>query len=231
MKTEEIETLMRAVSSVVKDLKEQHDKALAALVDRIEAAEKHVAEPGRDGRDADHQTIRGIVRDEIESLPKPQDGRDALEIDVEHGINPRRSYKRGTFAAYRGGIIRAFRATDPILSHTEVEKSGWQVVLNGIDEDEETQRDGGRVIERITTYTNGTRVVRTSKRMVPIYRGVYKSGSSSESGDVVTYGGSLWICNASSPTKIPPGNDGSTWTLCVKRGRDARHDRLNGEAA
>jgi hypothetical protein len=52
------------------------------------------------------------------------------------------------------------------------------------------------------------------------YEGVYEEGKSYKKGQFVTFGGSLWHCNA--PTSIQPGIGSSTWVLAVKKGRDAR---------
>jgi integrin beta 3 len=58
---------------------------------------------------------------------------------------------------------------------------------------------------------------------VPVYRDVYKEGAEYERGDMVTWGGALWHCDA--PTKDKPGTD--NWTLAVKKGRDGK-DAKNG---
>lgn len=49
-------------------------------------------------------------------------------------------------------------------------------------------------------------------------RGVFKEGAEYERGDVVTWGGSMWI--AQTFTKNKPGDDG--WRLAVKKGRDGK---------
>lgn len=53
-----------------------------------------------------------------------------------------------------------------------------------------------------------------------IYRGVYRDGSY-EKGDTVTWGGSLWHCDAEK-TDEKPGEGSKAWTLCAKKGRDGR---------
>jgi integrin beta 3 len=53
---------------------------------------------------------------------------------------------------------------------------------------------------------------------IMIYRGVYTEGAEYTRGDVVTWAGSLWHCNA--PTAEKPGGEG--WTLAVKKGRDGK---------
>lgn len=55
---------------------------------------------------------------------------------------------------------------------------------------------------------------------VAIYRGVHEMAKQYEPGDMVTWGGSLWHCNA--PTMEKPGDSSNVWTLCVKRGRDGK---------
>lgn len=44
-------------------------------------------------------------------------------------------------------------------------------------------------------------------------------------GDVVTYAGSMWYCNESTPRDSRPGDGSNAWTLMVKRGDDARGSR------
>ena len=53
---------------------------------------------------------------------------------------------------------------------------------------------------------------------VPMYRGVFVEGDTYDKGDLVTWAGSLWHCNADTTDK-PGGDD---WTLAVKKGRDGR---------
>lgn len=54
----------------------------------------------------------------------------------------------------------------------------------------------------------------------PMYRDVYREGATYAPGDLVTFGGSVWHCNAETTTK--PGSDAEIWTLAVKRGRDGK---------
>ena len=53
---------------------------------------------------------------------------------------------------------------------------------------------------------------------VPMYRGVFVDGDTYDPGDLVTWGGSLWHCNAQTQDKP----SGDSWTLAVKKGRDGR---------
>lgn len=69
-----------------------------------------------------------------------------------------------------------------------------------------------------------------------IYRDVYRPEKAYVRGDVVTFGGSMWHCNAATEEK--PGDGSAAWTLAAKRGRDGRDGTLkegkgkqNGSAA
>ena len=57
---------------------------------------------------------------------------------------------------------------------------------------------------------------------VLIYRGVYVDAGAYEKGDVVTWGGSLWHCHATTTTGKPGGSESRDWVLAVKHGRDGK---------
>jgi len=69
------------------------------------------------------------------------------------------------------------------------------------------------------TLSNGDRTVtKEIKVPFPVDRGVFKSGQAYESGDVVTYGGSMWTALKDTSTS-PPSDD---WRLTVRRGKDGK---------
>lgn len=53
-----------------------------------------------------------------------------------------------------------------------------------------------------------------------VYREIYKRGEQYAPGDIVTWGGHMWHCDAKNDGRIDPGKDGAPWTQCVKRGGD-----------
>jgi integrin beta 3 len=78
---------------------------------------------------------------------------------------------------------------------------------------------GGRTI--LATFTSGERQLRREARTaMMLYRGVFQAGAVYEPGDMVTWAGSLWHCNAETTDR--PGEGGATWTLAVKKGRDGK---------
>lgn len=102
----------------------------------------------------------------IDRIPKPKDGRDALDMD--------------------------------------------DLFLEGVEDDPRLVRFG---------FRRGEDEVTKEHRFPGIlYHGVWKKGVY-EKGDCVTWGGSLWICEAETEKK--PGTD-ELWTLAAKKGRDGR---------
>ena len=168
--------------------------------------------PGKDGRDGRDGKDGRDGNDGIDGAA----GRDAAEIEIV-AIDVGRSYQRGSFAQYRGGLIRAFRRTDPI-TNAGLEACGWNVVVQGILEEREEVLDEGRRIKRTTIYTDGREMVREFKTACILYRGVWREGTF-ERGDTVTWGGSSWHCEETTTDK--PG-DSRAWRLMVKEGRPGR---------
>lgn len=72
-------------------------------------------------------------------------------------------------------------------------------------------------------------VTKTFPIVLPIlrYQGVYQEGKSYDVGDVATWAGGMWHCQA--PTIAKPGEQSPAWKLCVSRGRDGKHGQ-NGLA-
>lgn len=165
---------------------------------------------GKDGRDG---------RDGKDGAP----GRDALDLDILPGIDESKSYPRGTFAQYRGGMIRSIRNTDPITDG--LAKAGWAVIVEGIAAVVVSQGEDPRDLSVAAMLTSGTKTVCEFTLPVMIYRGVWREGEF-ERGDVVTWGGSAWHCQERTTDK--PGTS-VTWRLMVKegaRGKDAKSTQL-----
>ena len=166
-------------------------------------------DPGMDGRDG------------LDGEP----GRDAVQIEVLGAIDPGKRYQRGTFATWEGGIIRSFRATDPLKEGDLLEKAGWHVVVRGISFMQVEGSEDKRTVTVRTAFT-GSPVVETELHFpVTIYRGIYQADTAYEEGDAVTWDGSIW--NALKSTQEKPGAS-DAWRLSVKRGRDGR-DGVRGE--
>lgn len=179
---------------------------------------------GKDGRDGANGADGQNGQDGRDGL-KGETGRDALEIDVLDGIDERRSYPRGTFAAVNGGMLRAARATDPIEGGRNIRDAGWTTIMRGIASDVETLEDGGRFAVRTVTYSDGAVDVQRRQTAMQINRGVWSASVSYQPGDIVSSNNSQWVAMAETRS-APPGN---AWRLCVRNGRDGRDRKREDE--
>ena len=170
-----------------------------------QAGEKGIdGRDGKDGRDG---------REGTDGAP----GRDALEIEIIPALDETRCYPRGTVAQFAGGLIRAVRNTDPLTGFGDVVDAGWICVVRGVASIEILQRDE-RTVDLAVRLTDGLVARQSLSFPVMVQRGVYREGSYVR-GDVVTWDGGQWHCEA--PTTDKPGTS-SDWKLIVKRGRDGK---------
>jgi len=164
---------------------------------------------GKDGRDG---------RDGEDGLP----GKDAAAVVPLDGIDCTRTYPRGTWAAYRGGLFCSQRATDPFDPELDPIDAGWTCVLNGIHRVGEEVFDDGRLIRRTIVLSNGDFEATEIRTKAVIYRGVFKAGDYF-AGDMVTWGGSVW--HALKDTNVQPGGGCPDWQLAVKKGEPGKAAR------
>lgn len=184
---------------------------------------------GKDG--AEGLTIKGDKGDKGE-VGEGRDGRDgepgrdAVHLDVIDGIDPAKRYQRGTFATYRGGLIRSFKATDPMAPGADLERSGWHVVVQGLADIALDLGDDLRTVQVKMIYTGGDVVSKAMTLPVVIYRDIWREENTYTKGDSVTRGGSTWVLMADHQTG-KPGDENSGWKMAVKstNGRDG----LKGE--
>jgi len=202
--------------------------------ERGERGEK--GESGQDGRTLTAEEIRPVVAEfvakAVAEIPVPKDGqrgeigpsgrdgRDAIQLEIMPAVDPERRYARNTVARHAGGLIRAFRDTD-VINLAEMEKSGWECILEGIAGETEEVLDGGRLIKRTTTYTSGRKLEREFKTSAWVDRGIWKEGTY-EQGDVVAWGGSSFVAQRETMEKPDSINTSGDWRLVAKRGRDGK---------
>jgi hypothetical protein len=152
-------------------------------------------------------------------------GKDALQLEVVEQIDPGRKYARNTYAFHDGGVLRAFRQTDPLEAGTHLEKLGWTVVVRGVSAVELSSSDD-RTVCLSVSLTGGQAVTKTFTFPTLLYKGVWKDGEVYTENDAVTWDGSVWIAVCRNSTR--PGAAEASWRLAVKRGRDGR-DGAKGE--
>lgn len=215
------------------------EKAVAEFPTARDGIDGKDGADGIAGKDAevDYERIEVMLAQMIAKLPAAKDGaagingkdgidgrdgepgRDAIHLDVLDGIDATRRYQRGTFAAFKGGMIRAYRITDPLedaAADAPLEKSGWSVVVRGIDQVKLVQGDNPREFAIGVAYTSGDVVLAKFAMPVMIYKGVFRAESKFERGDTVTWDGSLWHCEVDT-TSNKPGTGGD-WKLAAKHG-------------
>jgi hypothetical protein len=181
---------------------------------------------GTDGKDGDSVSI-----DEVKSMaegwlsqniqqPKDgehgKDGRDSAEIEVLPSIDEEKSYPKGTWASYKGGLIKSTRTTSAIGEKSLME-AGWDVIVQGVQSVEVHPLADGEFAVK-TMLTGGKDHLTKFSVPVMVYKGIWKEGTYTK-GSTVTTGGSLWHCNRDTTDK--PGTS-EAWQLCAKKGTDGR---------
>lgn len=197
---------------------------LRAMINEAVALEVGLIPRPKDGADCDMSAVAELIETAIAkrwaSIVLPKDGepgRDAFEIDVLPGIKEGRRYERGTWARHAGGLVRAFRDTDP-LDASGLQACGWDVMLNGVASiAHETDE---RAVRVRTVLTDGSETVSAVDVSTPYDAGVYKPGEKYYRGAGVSYGGSWFIAQVDDPQGAP--EQSKDWRLAVKRGRDGK---------
>lgn len=192
--------------------------------------------PGKDGKDADISHLEAhfqakladlsekiaAFEQKIAAIPIPKDGRDGRDgkdgadgrdgaaISILPSIDAQRSYARGIFACHKGGLWRSTEQTNGM--------DGWECVIEGLHS-VDLEHGAGRKFSLVFQKSAGTAEALEFELPLMIYRGVWKQGEGYETGDCVTWAGSLWHCDEANDQK--PG-EGKGWTLVAKRGRDGK---------
>ncbi|EOV2105900.1 phage portal protein [Klebsiella pneumoniae] len=181
------------------------------LQELVTAAVGEIPVP-RDGKDYDPAVLKQAVDDAVAALPPAQDGRDALQLEIQPFIDEAKSYTRGSYATHNGGLWRAYEKTHGMR--------GWECIVDGVS-DVDISMNGRRNFIVTVNRASGASEKKSFDIPTMVYRGVFKSGDEYLPGDTVTWGGSLWHCDEQTQDK--PGETGSKgWTLAAKRGRDGR---------
>lgn len=205
MSTRYVEAQAKALAPVFKQVLAA---AVAPLNERIQELEKAIA---------DKPDFDAIVKTVVEQIPVPENGKDALQIEILPEINEEKSYPRGTYAKHKGGLFRSFEQTYGMR--------GWECIVDGVSDMVVGQSDE-RTFKASVTLSSGKVVDKEMSVPALVYKGVFKPGEY-KAGDTTTWGGSLWVCEEDTSDK--PGEPGSKgWRLAVKKGRDGKDGR-NGK--
>lgn len=117
------------------------------------------------------------------------------------------------------------------LSNGEVKALGEVVGKDGdpgkpgrdgfaLDDFDATLMEDGRTV--LLSFDSGDQSFKVELGIpAMIYRGVYQDGGTYQKGDTVTWGGSLWHCDAGETAEKPDSAE-KHWTLAAKKGRDGK---------
>lgn len=205
---------LEAVAALVKlpEVKDGKDadpvdlEALAALV--------KLPEPEKIDTDAIARAAAAMVP--VPEVRQPQDGRDALHLEILPTIDETKTYPRNTYAKHDGGLWRSFEQTSAMR--------GWECIVEGLKAVSVTQ-DGDREFSVTSAKSSGAEVVQKFALPIQIYKGVFRDDETYDAHDNVTWAGSQWTSTKAENTDKPGSSD--TWTLCVKAGRNGKDLREN----
>ena len=201
---------------LIAELVQQHVAGAVALIPRPKDGEPGPA--GMKGKDAEPihpDTVKAMVLEAVQKavaeIPKAKDGRDGLhgrdaaELAILPGLDPDKDYATGTYARHKGGLVR-------------VNADDYDVIVNGIEITTLEQKDERTFVINVQ-MTDGKIESKVVTIPAIIYRGIWSEGAY-EKGDVVTWSGSAWHCQA--PTTERPRSGTTDWKLMVKEGRPGK---------
>jgi hypothetical protein len=173
------------------------------------------------GKDADPVDLQALARSAAELIPvpevrQPQDGRDALHLEILPAIDEAKTYARNTYAKHDGGLWRSFEQTSGMR--------GWECIVEGLKAVSVTQ-DGEREFSVKLLKSSGHEVEQKFAMPIQIYKGVFREEQTYDAHDNVTWAGSQWTSTKTENTDKPGSSD--AWTLCVKAGRNGKDLREN----
>lgn len=234
----DMEVLAQEIASIV-------DDAVAPLRDEIAALKAaKLPEPingkdgrdGTDGKDADMDAVASLVDERVkaavDALPAPEKGEAGVEGPAgpdgakgADGANGKDGNGIADLLIDRDGALVAtmddgrVKSLGPVIGKDGQDGKAGADGADGLGFDDLTfDHDGERGF--ILRFMRGEQKKEFAFQVpVVIDRGVWKAETEYARGDVVTWGGSLWI--AQEPTKAKP-DSGEGWRLSVKRGRDGK---------
>lgn len=173
------------------------------------------------GKNADPVDLQALARSAAElihvpEVRQPQDGRDALHLEILPTIDEAKTYARNTYAKHDGGLWRSFEQTSGMR--------GWECIVEGLKAVSVSQ-EGDREFSVKLLKSSGQEVEQKFAMPIQIYKGVFREEQTYDAHDNVTWAGSQWTSTKAQNTDKPGSSD--AWTLCVKAGRNGKDLREN----
>lgn len=210
----DLDALAKAAAALIV-LPEVKDGKDAEPVD-LQAVASLVKLPAPQEIDLDELAVKAAALVPVPEVRQPQDGRDALHLEILPTIDEAKTYARNTYAKHDGGLWRSFEQTSGMR--------GWECLVEGLKAISVTQ-DGDREFSVKLLKSSGNEVVQKFAMPIQIYKGVYRDDAEYEANDTVTWGGSQWASTKSANVEKP--GTGESWVLIVKAGRNGKDLREN----
>ncbi|WP_430244961.1 hypothetical protein [Neorhizobium sp. DAR64861/K0K2] len=217
MKNDIPATIKALVDAAVSEIPAPVD--LSTDLEALKAVVASIPAP-QDGKGVTVEDVAPLIASEVEKrvsgLPVAKDGKD--------GVNGRDGVGLAGALIDRGGELVV------TLTNGATKKLGPVVGKDGdpgkpgrdgfaLEDFDASVMDDGRTVLLAFTGKNIDYSVELGFPVM-LYRGVFTEGTYSK-GDTVTWGGSLWYCDADK-TDSKPGDGSKDWTLCAKKGRDGK---------
>lgn len=191
-------------------------------------------EPGRDGKDGAsvdpaelQRMVAAAVEKAMSAIQIPKDGAPGLNGKDGVGL-------AGALLDRAGSLVVTLtdgstRDLGPVIGKDGAAGAPGKDGRDGFSLDDfDLEKKDDRTV--ILKFVRGDVAERYEMHFpVMIYRGVFRDGDAYERGDTVTWGGSLWHCDADTTDK--PDGQQKHWTLAAKRGRDGKDGVMAAEKA
>lgn len=227
MKHADIKAMMAEIAPVIR---EYTASALAPIIDRLDELDKKLAAlpTPKDGKSVTLDDVRPLIEEGIAAavaaLPAPKDGCGIKNLLIDRAGNLVAAMDDGRIADLgpvvgKDADVAALEKliSDKIDALPKPKDGNDGFSLKDFDA---TLMDDGRTV--LLSFEQGDQSYKVELGFpVMIYRGVFRDGETYAKGDTVTWGGSLWHCDAEETTDKPDGSE-KHWTLATKRGRDGK---------
>lgn len=211
--------------------------ARSAVQEAVDVAVKALP-VAKDGKNADPDAIDLMIAQAVARIPAPKDGTSVTVDDVAPLISEAVEKAVASIPAPKDGVGLAgavigregnlivtltdgqTRDLGPVVGRDGIDAKGdpGRDALQLTDFDSALSEDGRFLI--LSLESDDLKVTHELQLPTMIYRGVFKDGGAYLPGDMVTWAGSLWHCDAETSDK--PGEGAKSWTLAAKKGRDGK---------
>lgn len=205
---------------------------IPAMINEVVTAAVSTIPAPQDGKSVTVDDVLPLIASEVEKrvreLPPPKDGQPGRDgLDVKEMFRAEGGHLVAVMSDGTTRDLGVFVGKDGEPGKPGKDGKDGRDGFN-LEEFDATVMDDGRTV--LLSFDRGDFAYKVELGFpVMIYRGVFKDGEYAK-GDTVTWGGSLWHCDAEKTTE-KPGDGSWAWTLCAKKGRDGKDGTVKEERA